>query len=138
MGAYSYQPLDASRSQIRLLKIDRSLSPTAKVRCHLEVFDLYNAPHYTGLSYRWTYLEPDTAQRPSPEVTKKSMVVDGKLFYVSENLANFLEVFREQPQNEPIWLWIDQICINQEDIPERNQQIRLMSDIYIRCQTVII
>jgi hypothetical protein len=29
-----------------------------------------------------------------------------------------------------VWLWIDQICINQEDGIERTQQVRLMNKIY--------
>ncbi|KUI59987.1 Heterokaryon incompatibility protein 6, OR allele [Cytospora mali] len=34
-------------------------------------------------------------------------------------------------------VWIDQICINQGDIPERNDQILLMTEIYSRAQQVI-
>jgi len=35
-------------------------------------------------------------------------------------------------------LWIDAICINQEDIPERNAQVALMGEIYHRATRVVI
>ncbi|KAK4171963.1 heterokaryon incompatibility protein-domain-containing protein [Triangularia setosa] len=33
-------------------------------------------------------------------------------------------------KNEPLTLWVDAICINQKDNPERSVQIRIMKDIY--------
>jgi hypothetical protein len=34
--------------------------------------------------------------------------------------------------------WIDAICINQLDVPERNQQLAMMKWIYFRADTVVI
>lgn len=124
MEAYNYRALDARTFQVRLLKVDRSLTTTSKVQCHLEIFDFCDAPHYTALSYRWTYSDSSNSQVPIPEATNEKqfpLIVDGRLLRVSENLFDFLEVFRDDPKNEPVWLWIDQISINQKDIPERNQ-----------------
>jgi hypothetical protein len=36
------------------------------------------------------------------------------------------------------YLWIDQTCINQSDVEERNAQVRLMSTIYSQCLSVIV
>ena len=33
--------------------------------------------------------------------------------------------------------WIDTICINQDDIPERNAQVSIMSTIYMKADEVI-
>jgi hypothetical protein len=140
MEAYNYRPLDVSRCQFRLLKVGRSLTATSIVQCHLENFDLNNAPCYTALSYRWTYLEPADAQ-PKLEAMEEEqfpLIVDGKLLHVSENLADFLEAFHGDARNKPNWLWIDQISINQKNMVERNQQVGLMSDIYSRCLSLII
>lgn len=35
-------------------------------------------------------------------------------------------------------LWIDSICINQEDVEERNSQVKIMGDIYKNASTVVI
>ena len=42
------------------------------------------------------------------------------------------------PPGTPRRLWIDAICINQEDFLERNQQIRLMCSIYSRCKRLLV
>lgn len=36
------------------------------------------------------------------------------------------------------WLWIDAICVDQENVNERNQQIGLMADIYTRAVKVVV
>lgn len=38
----------------------------------------------------------------------------------------------------PYDLWVDQICINQKDIRERDQQVMLMRDIYATSQMVCV
>jgi len=45
---------------------------------------------------------------------------------------------RNRSLNEPNFLWIDSICINQLDTAERNVQVALMPDIYSRCSDMII
>jgi hypothetical protein len=47
---------------------------------------------------------------------------------VELNLAAFLRAARKIGWEQPFW--IDAICINQTDIPERNDQILRMRDIY--------
>jgi hypothetical protein len=141
MQVYNHRPLEAKRRQIRLLKVDRSLTTTSKVQCHVEIFDFDNAPHYTALSYRWTYLKAGGAQGLIPEATEVEqypLIIDGRLLRVSENLIDFLKAFHNDAKNKPTWLWIDQISINQKDVSERNQQVQLMSDIYSQCQALII
>jgi hypothetical protein len=36
------------------------------------------------------------------------------------------------------YFWIDAICINQDDIPERNSQVQMMGDIYTNATFVMI
>jgi hypothetical protein len=45
-----------------------------------------------------------------------------------QRLSNF--VFR--PESQARVLWVDQICINQTDVPERSSQVLLMRDFYKR------
>jgi len=39
---------------------------------------------------------------------------------------------------EPVWLWIDGICINQKDDTERNAQVQMMARIYSKAQHLVI
>ncbi len=41
-------------------------------------------------------------------------------------------------EDESLILWIDAICINQDDVNERGHQVRLMQAIYTMAQCVII
>jgi len=36
-----------------------------------------------------------------------------------------------------VYLWADAICVNQEDIPERNSQVRLMREVYSTATEVV-
>jgi len=66
----------------------------------------------------------------------RSIFIDDKEFRVGSNLWNALSHLQHRPSSLPIW--IDAICINQEDISERNSQLRMMSHIYFRAKRVLV
>jgi hypothetical protein len=57
---------------------------------------------------------------------------------VTANLHTALRQFRRCRSTETQLLWVDQICINQEDLLERSDQVQLMYTIYSRADTVYI
>jgi len=62
--------------------------------------------------------------------------LDGEAFNVGVNLWHALSWLRHQYKSEVFW--IDAICINQNDIPERNAQVQIMGDIYEQADKVVI
>jgi hypothetical protein len=60
---------------------------------------------------------------------------DGKKLLIRSNLHQCLLGLRH---NLGGYLWIDQICINESNTTERNHQVQLMSQIYIRCRSMIV
>jgi hypothetical protein len=64
------------------------------------------------------------------------VLLDGKEFYVRENLWDFLQIMRLDGR----WrlFWIDAICIDQSNILERNHQVNQMSQIYSQADLVIV
>jgi hypothetical protein len=54
---------------------------------------------------------------------------------VTSNLGQALRGLR--PKIGKTRLWVDALCINQEDLTERSQQVRLMRQIYSRAKEVI-
>ncbi|KAE9369832.1 hypothetical protein N431DRAFT_560556 [Stipitochalara longipes BDJ] len=78
--------------------------------------------NFDALSYVW--FDPMDPNQP------KTIYVDGKSFEISQNLYSaLLQVYTKWPLK---YLWVDQICIDQGSISEKNQQVPLMSKIYGR------
>ena len=62
--------------------------------------------------------------------------IDDGYLLVTEGV--FAAVKNLRPEDQPLTIWIDQVCINQDDFDERSQQVMLMRDIYTRSQQVYI
>lgn len=104
-------------------------------------------PHYEALSYAWgspddpmdvairttnvdeaAILLNDTApSRVGDLPSNSSPPAFGKVS-VTQNLGRALPYLRLQ--HKPRMLWIDAICVNQKDLPERSRQVQRMADIY--------
>ena len=114
-----------SASQIRLLRAhDIQLDPAA-IRWTLEVFDLDQRPKYRALSYTW-----------GDANEWEYITIDNQRFVIRTRLYQFLKLFQSRYPDE--WIWIDQICINQSSIAERNHQVSLMRRIYRDAAEVIV
>ncbi|KAI4236728.1 MAG: hypothetical protein L6R40_006072 [Gallowayella cf. fulva] len=131
------------RSQAATFKLLRilppTLSPNKAITCDLltEV-PLETAPEYEALSYTWGTTTQDqpvnlrtiSSQSPSAPAPKTEIV------YVTKHLyAAFL---RLQLPSLPRLLWIDQLCIDQSNVVERNAQVKLMVDIYRRAERTVV
>ncbi|KAL5326330.1 hypothetical protein ACEPPN_007468 [Leptodophora sp. 'Broadleaf-Isolate-01'] len=88
---------------------------------------LREAPRYYALSYTWG---APFAGLPSewddPKATH-TIHVDGHEFEVRWNLEAAL---KRMCKDEVTVMWIDALCINQSDIPEKNLQVQMMGEIY--------
>lgn len=117
---YPYRPLQPDKSKIRLLCVSpQPFSITEPLQCTISHVSLDDqpAPEYETISYCWGDPSPRTA-----------MVIDGVHVLVPVNTE--LALRRMALPNERRMLWIDALCINQKDLMERTQQVRLMARIY--------
>ncbi|KAI3319430.1 heterokaryon incompatibility protein-domain-containing protein [Xylariaceae sp. AK1471] len=128
MDALQYTRLDPSKKQIRLLKLI-SGEWDEQVRCELYVVSLDDQIKYEALSYVWG----------SPR-DLVGIDVNGSLFSATQNLHAALRRLREQIRDsahaesngDSRVLWVDAVCINQQDAQEKRHQVELMGDIYSR------
>ena len=124
MSSYSYQPINVGAAdQIRVLTLLPG-TDTEDIRCLLTVFDLNKIADnksYETLSYTW-----------GEAVSDKYIILHGDTggarFDIGLNLYHALHAFRHAENVRE--LWIDAICINQEDNDEKARQIPLMRRIY--------
>jgi hypothetical protein len=117
---YRHQPLDTKKHQVRLIKLRAKSEHTMDYS--LTNFDYESAPSYVALSYTW-----------GPKKPTAFVDIDGKALEIRANLFEFLSTYQED-----VYLWIDQICIDQSNYQERNHQVSLMSMIYVRCAFVLV
>ncbi|KAL2068382.1 hypothetical protein VTL71DRAFT_16480 [Oculimacula yallundae] len=109
---------------IRLLTLLRGSEPDV-VKCTLQVTKLADAPPYEALSYVWG--DPDP-----PDY----IMCNGHRKSVTPNLGSALKHLRFRDRDR--LMWIDALCINQNDLVERSSQVRLMRDIYSRPWRVLV
>lgn len=123
---FQYQPLDESKQEIRLL----SLPPQAvdgTICLQLGTAPLADIRNqYDAISYAWG----------DPPATYP-IQVNGKKFYVRENIFKFLRHYLRLMSREPSKMWIDCICINQEDNDEKSWQVADMTEIFRSAKRVL-
>jgi hypothetical protein len=91
----------------------------------LKVTDVNHAPSFEALSYVWG----------SPENTV-NILCNGTSMTVTPNLGAALQRLRHRFRRRTVW--IDALCINQNDLEERAQQVSFMKDIYARARHVVV
>jgi hypothetical protein len=82
---------------------------------------------FAALSYVWG----DTAD-------DRTIIVNDRIVYIRANLDVALRAFRDKCEfGDRFMLWVDAICINQDDLDERSRQIKMMRDIYASAWSVV-
>ena len=137
-GLYHALPL-LRRTAIRLLHIHQSHDSNS-IHCSLEVADLANKPDYRALSYTWGPPTDHAEQRGMTNRRCCPIVCNEETILVTENLYNFLRLFAQDPTNYTLprpW-WIDALCIDQDNVLERNEQVLKIRDIYSAAFSVVV
>lgn len=64
------------------------------------------------------------------------VIVDGAVIPIAWNLARALEYLRDYMSPSPLRMWIDAICIDQQDNVERAMQVGMMRLLYRKAECV--
>ena len=124
MAIYKYRPLVLDGPSIRLLELLEG-SFGDDIQCKLIDGWIEESIPYDALSYTWGS-------------TKKvaTITVDGNIMGVTLNVYEALQEIRSK--NKSRYLWIDAICIDQDNLQERGRQVQQMSLIYQKAERVVI
>ncbi|RDW74867.1 hypothetical protein BP6252_06009 [Coleophoma cylindrospora] len=128
MQPYSYQSL-AQDESIRLLFLQCSDDWDSPIQCKIETYPLYDAPLYEAISYTWG---ASTSRVPIYINSSQGQ----EQCEVTLNGHNALR--RLRPKSGDRAVWIDAVCINQEDQAERSQQVRMMGSIFAMASLVVV
>lgn len=127
MPPYRYSPLP--KGSVRLLRLLPHRDEHSRIRCHLSVCPLLDSETshhpFEALSYTWA-----SGDRPT------SILVNNRECPVGANLYAALLHLRDRYMSRV--MWVDAICINQEDVTEKGHQVQSMAKIYAKASRVIV
>jgi Heterokaryon incompatibility protein (HET) len=121
---YKYKPL-VKADDIRIIQIFPGCG-TEKLVCSIKHTSLDKGVPYDAISYTWG---------SSSQLKTMECHNEGHL-QITETLHGALLRFRLR--DCPVTFWVDQLCINQDDIIERSAQVRLMKTIFAQAKKVVI
>jgi hypothetical protein len=121
-----YLGLDLNKAQcdVRLLTLLPG-DTDDHIESTLRRVSLNNEPKYEALSYAW-----------GNGSEREEILVNNTVMSVTRSLYVALAYLRRSDQCRT--LWIDALCINQSNVPERNQQVGMMGEIYASATQVLV
>ncbi len=124
MQAYEYPPI-IHDDHIRLLDLDAGFGKS-KLSGRLRTVSLSRTPTYEALSYTWG----------TPVFSKSIQCSENSHVAITSNLGAALRQLRHRFRKRT--MWIDAICVDQQNLLERNHQVRYMRKIYEQAERVLI
>ncbi|KAI1388990.1 heterokaryon incompatibility protein-domain-containing protein [Hypoxylon trugodes] len=122
---YKYPPLP-DNAHTRILELQPSLDSTSPLHVNLRLINLDIDPFFDALSYTWG----------TPVFSEEIIVENNSSLGITTNLRDALVRFRLPTKLRR--LWVDAICINQNDINEKARQIPRMAEIYRGASSVLV
>jgi hypothetical protein len=146
---YQYESLAVDRDEIRLLTLlPGQFSEDIKINLDIVQFQIDRPPKFEALSYAWSEAVLDSIQNEDKATTYESLprtpddlslvyiAGSGKTLPVRPNLSAALRHLRSVA--EPRVLWVDAICVNQEDLEERSSQVQKFKHVYSLASQVVV
>ncbi|KAK4184348.1 heterokaryon incompatibility protein-domain-containing protein [Podospora australis] len=122
---YEYKRIDLSRDSIRLVRLCKGYSDTIECELFEAFLNECEGVPYAALSYTW-----------GATVKDAEIILNGCRARVTENLFSALRDLRYEHCDRV--LWIDAICIDQDNHKERGHQVGQMRTIYQTAEEVIV
>lgn len=119
---FNYEPLPDRYIRVLKLQPGERADP---FHGRFTIISIDGEEEFDALSYMWGDASP-----------VDHIVVDGAAIPVAWNLARALEYLRDQQGSEIRRIWIDAVCINQEDKNECGHQVAMMRSVYSRADCV--
>jgi len=119
-----YEALNTPHA-IRILHLNPASSFTAPLTASFSIEDLDDAPVYDALSYVWGY-SANTGLLLCNEIEVGiTRSVDTAFRHVRSKV-------------KVVKIWVDSLCINQNQLIEKNHQVRNLGNIYRKAKRVIV
>ena len=121
---FVYAPLDHDKASIRLIRVLATRTHEGYIQCEIRHASIDDS--YICLSYLWG--------EPGDE---HCIAVNNRTMRIRNNLFDFLERAAKNDWLRKESLWIDALCIDQENVVERNFQVQQMGRIFSCAEEVV-
>jgi hypothetical protein len=122
---YEYSPIQ--EGEFRLARLQPAAAETDPIRCRI-VSTADSTQAYEALSYVWR----DARQG----LTWANIEINGDPYKIPQNLYDALQSLRLKDHERS--LWVDAICINQNDLQEKAYQVSMMKEIFQNASQVCV
>ncbi|KPI42833.1 uncharacterized protein AB675_1879 [Cyphellophora attinorum] len=125
LPSFQHERLKSNANSIRLVQIHGSTVKSGPISLRITQYAKHRRPKYAAISYTWgssAHLHP--------------VQINGKPFFVHANLYNLLLHLRQRGESR--LLWVDALCIDQQNLVERNFHVQLMAQIYDEATSTIV
>ena len=108
-----------------------------KLSCRVTSASLSQPPSFYALSYTWVNDQDGSHPAASAKIANatETIYLNEQPYLVSPNLLSALRFYRAN-YTKP--LWVDFLCINQFNLPERGSQVLCMRQIFSSCQRLLV
>ncbi len=137
MAPFPYKALDNNNHEMRVFEFWNISPRPEKPRFvgTLEHISLIDRERYDALSYCWGDSTQDHVVTIS--TSHKATITDYQI-HITDNLQSALAALWQRSGEKMILrIWVDAICINQNDLYERSQQVQMMRQIYSKAEKVL-
>lgn len=131
MSSNIYRKLHNSLDEIRLLSA--TSSSEAGTGWELTTFALGSSPPFAALSYLWG----TAARTVNIRVNGQVSVITPELACALKHVSGHWQQLFPSRDAADFYLWTDALCINQSDVGERAEQVRMMGRLYSRAEIVM-
>ena len=111
-----YTPLPDNGTYLRLLEVQKA-DDGKVVCCKISTWSIEVAPEYNAISYTWR----DPSDTTTISLNRMHVTVRGNCEYALRQA--FWQVGSS-------YVWLDALCINQDDVDEKSKQVHQMGDIF--------
>ena len=126
-GVLIFHPSNIPRSRVGRIRLLKMTQEASGICGELEDFALESQPEYTCMSYVWGSSNSYT-----------TIPCNHRSLTVTDHLRQgLLSIHASKVSTDPLWLWIDAICINQSDEVEKAAQVTRMHEIFANASLVL-
>ncbi|KAK5710582.1 hypothetical protein LTR15_012911 [Elasticomyces elasticus] len=131
-----HRPALVHPDSIRLIVVEPASNTNAPVHISFAVTTLAAPSAYFGFSYAWGPTHADGSHLTD------TVYLDSLPLRITAHLHTALKSIRSYAQRvcstDLLPLWIDTLCIDQQNVDERNSQVAMMGCIYARARAVLL